>query len=130
VPVRLLDERTVVGARAFQADQRSGRSDLCRVLDDIFPVRIRLRGHAFLLYIPQLMGGMVDNPDHFGVDADGRLDRRRAVGSRATLRRRWLRLFSRRATSGRKARTESTDQNRVVQFIDHWTLPPVTSRPT
>src|SRR6266545_812471 len=35
VPVRLLDERTVVGARAFQPYQRSGRSDLCRVLDDI-----------------------------------------------------------------------------------------------
>src|SRR5262245_13507467 len=69
------------------------------------------------------MACMVDDPDHFGVNANRRLDGRRAAGGRGGRHRR---LFCRRAATGGETRPE-TNQSRVVQFVDH-RAPPCESR--
>jgi hypothetical protein len=92
------------------------------MLDNILPIGVGLRGHAFFFRIPQLVGGVVDDPDHFRVDADGRLDGRR-TGRSARLWR-WLRFVTRRVASGGQAGAQRTNQTCEVQFANHLALLP------
>ncbi len=71
LPTIRLRPNDVVSSRPGKRDQGAGCGHLRRMLFKVGPCGVSFRRVARTLGLPQLMGGVIDDGDHFRVDAHG-----------------------------------------------------------